>query len=251
MKKLLITILLLVSLKMVSQNFQGKIYDDEAIVSGVKVVNKTQNILSYSDSLGNFSIEAAVNDSISFRSLFHLEKIILLKKIDFEGIMIIELKKAVNDLDEVLIIKEPDFKPFDPVEANATVKNQILEDIKRNPQLYSKASNGSMDFVAIAKLIGKLFKSKKPKEPGISFATYEQLVTLFETNSYFSLKFLKTELKIEEDYTYLFIQFCEAKSIDSKLLLPDNRFLLLDTFLKCSNEFSDLLKDDQKDGDKN
>lgn len=247
MQKLLILAFLLLSFKMTSQNIQGKVYDDESIVSGVKVINKTQNILTYTDTQGNFKIEASINDSLVFKSLFYLEKNIVLNKSHFEDVLVIELTKAVNDLEEVLITKETDFKPFDPVEANTTLINQIQEDIKRNPQLYSKSASGNFDLIAVAKLIGKLFKSKKPKEQGITFATYDQLTALFETDSYFTSKFLLTELKIEDDYKYLFFQFCEAKSIDSKLLAPENRFLLLDTFLNCSNEFLEILHAEQKD----
>jgi hypothetical protein len=232
---------------MSSQNVLGKVYDDEAIVSGAKVINRTKNTLTYTDTNGNFKVEASINDSIVFKSLFHHEKIVVLKKSDFDDSIVIELKKAINDLNEVLIKKEPDSKPFDPLETNTTMKNQILEDIKRNPHLYSKGSNGNMDFIAIAKLIAGLFKSKKPKEAAITFVSYDELVKLFKTDTYFNDQFLKTELEIEEDYKYLFYQFCEATSIESKLLLVENRFYLLDDLLKCSDAFLEILNSDQKD----
>lgn len=232
---------------MTSQNFHGKVYDDEAIVAGVKVINSTQNILTYTNDKGSFSIEASINDIIVLTSLFHLKKSIVLTKKDFEETVVIELKKAVNDLDEVLIKKEPDFKPFDPVEANATLKNQILEDIKRNPHLYPTNSMMKGNIFAVIGLIGKLLKSKKPKEDAQTFATYNELVNYFETDAYFTDKFLRTELKIEDDYKYLFLQFCEAHAIDSKLLSVENQFMLLDVLLKCSEEFLEIVNSDQKD----
>lgn len=247
MQKLLSFVFILISLQAVSQNVKGKIYDEEAIVSGAQIINSSKNSLTYTDTNGNFVMEAELGDIIIIKSLFHHERTVVLNKIDFEEVMVIELKKAVNDLDEVLITREPDFKPFDPVETNATLKNQILEDIKKNPHLYSKMSNGGLDFVAIGKLIGKLFKSKKPKEPAETYVSYDDLVNHFEKDSYFNERFLKNELKIPEDYTYLFFQFCEANAINSKLLLVENRFFLLDTLLNCSNEFLELLAKDEKD----
>lgn len=238
---------LLFSIHTFSQNIQGKIYDDEATVSGVKVINQTKNILTYSDEYGNFKIEASLKDSIVFRSLFHHQKQMVLSAFDFEDILVIELKKAVNDLDEVLIKKEPDVKPFDPVETNTTMKNQILEDIRKNPHLYSKSTNGNMDFKAIAKLIGKLFKSKKPIVPSESNVPYDELVSFFEKDAYFNVKLLKNELHITEDYKYLFLQYCDANGINSKLLLVENRFLLLDSLLKYSEAFLEIINSDQKD----
>jgi len=223
------------------------VYDDETTVSGVKVINMTQNILTYTNDNGNFKMEAAINDSIVFKSLFHHEKRIVLSATDFEEVLVIELKKAVNNLDEVLIKKEPDFKTFNPVESNVTLKNQILEDIKRNPHLYQKNPTGNGNILNVIGLVAKLFKSKKPVEPAESYATYDELVHLFETDAYFNDILLKTELNITEDYTNLFLQFCENNAINSKLLKVENRFLLLDSLLKCSKEFLEILNSDQKD----
>jgi len=231
---------------MISQNFQGKIYDEESTVSGVKVINITQNILTYTDEQGDFKIEAAVNDSIVFRSYFYVEKQIVLTKNDFDNIKVIELKKSLNALEEVLIKKENDSLPFEPEETNSILKNQIQEDIKNNPHLYGK-NPGGMDFMAIGRLIGKLFKSKRQNVEIPTPATFADFKKLFETDSYFTMKFLKTELQIPEDYTYLFMDYCEAQFIDSKLLTEENRFMLLDVFLRYSEEFLEILKAQKKE----
>lgn len=232
---------------MISQTISGKIYDDESTVRGATILNTTQNTVTYSDDAGNFILHTAVNDSVMIRSLFHVEQLIVIQTHHLKDILIIELKKAINTLDEVFLEKQTDFKPFDPEETNTSLSNQILEDIKRNPHLYGKSSSGNFDFIAVGKLIGKLFKSKKPIQPSIQSATYAQLNKLFQEDRYFNKNFLKTELKIPDDYTYLFLEFCAAQSIDSKLLLAENRFLLLDTLLKCSAEFLEILESEKKE----
>lgn len=247
MPKLLILIFLCCPLAMISQHITGKIYDDESTVRGATILNKTQNIVTYSDDAGNFKLNVAVNDSLVIRSLFHIEQRLAIKKHDFNEVLVIELKKSLNTLDEVLLEKQPDFKPFDPVESNTTLKNQILEDIKRNPHLYGKSPSGNFDLVAIGKLIGKLFKSKKPTQPISKPATYAQLDQLFQTNEYFNKDFLKMELNIPLNYTYLFLEFCTAQSIDSTLLLAENRFLLVDILLKCSTDFLEIIDSQTKD----
>jgi hypothetical protein len=223
------------------------VYDDEAIVSGAKVINRTKNTLTYTNENGNFSMDASVNDSIVLKSLFHHEKIMVLSKTDFDDILVIELKKSVNDLDEVLIKKEADVKPFDVVEANRTLKNQIQKDVINRPNLYvgDTAFTGNISYT-LGLIIG-LFKSKKPKEQASTSATFSDFKRLFETDTYFNMKFLKTELNSPEDYVYLFMEYCESQYIDLKLLLTENRFMLLDSLLKYSNEFHEILKADQKD----
>lgn len=232
---------------MLSQNIKGKIYDDESTVRGATILNKTQNIVTYSDDAGNFKLNATINDSLVIRSLFHIEQRIIIKEHHFNDVLVIELKKSINTLDEVFLKKQPELKPFDPVETNTTLKNQILEDIKRNPHLYGKSPSGNFDLIAVGKLIGKLFKSKKPTQAISKPATYAQLDQLFQTNEYFNNDFLKMELKITLDYTYLFLEFCTAQSIDSKFLLTENRFLLLDILLKCSTEFLEIIDSQKKE----
>ena len=246
MHKFYLCILVLLPLTVTSQTLQGIVFDEEATVKGAKIVNITQNILSYSDGDGNFKIEARANDSLMFQSLFHLEQTFIPQKKDFNETIVIVLKKAVNELDEVLVKKEPDAKEFDPVETNVTLKNQILEDIKRNPHLYSKTST-NMDIIALIGMVAKLFKSKQPKAEGPTYATYDDLVHLFETDGFFTPKLLKIDLNIPEDYKNLFFQYCEAHNIDFKLLDVSNRFFLLDRFITCSNEFHEILKEAEKE----
>ena len=119
--------------------------------------------------------------------------------------------------------------------------------IKRNPHLYSKAPTGAIDIFAVAGLIVNLFKSKKPKEESPTSAIFSDFKHLFETDSYFTMDFLKMELEIPVNYVYLFMEFCEAQYIDSKMLAPENRFMLLDAFIKHRNEFLEILEDHKKD----
>jgi len=230
-----------------SQSIKGKVYDDAATVNGAKIVNITQQILTYTNDKGDFQIDATVGDSIVFSSLFHFEKTIKVTKSSFDDVMVVELKKIVNELDEVELTNEPTEKPFDPVVANETLQTQIQNDIKANPHLYSKSPSGNADIIAIVGLIAKLFKSKKPKKEAITYATYQQLQNLFSTNSYFNDTFLKRDLNIPAEYKNLFLEYCETQAIETKLLSPDNRFMLVDTLVKCSNDFLEIVNNHKKD----
>jgi hypothetical protein len=92
-----------------------------------------------------------------------------------------------------------------------------------------------MDFKAIAGLIAKLFKKKEivPSET----VTHSELKDFLASNSFFNEEFLITDLNIDKAYHPLFIDYCEAKGIDKKLLRKENQFVLVHTFVQYSEEF--------------
>ncbi|WP_445736897.1 hypothetical protein [Mariniflexile sp.] len=71
--------------------------------------------------------------------------------------MVVELKKIVNNLDEVLLVGKAK-KTFNAENYTVDIGLQIKNDIKNNPHLYNTPPSGNIDFVKIASLIGKLFK---------------------------------------------------------------------------------------------
>ena len=159
MKKFLLVTVLLYSNLFFSQEIKGKIYDESTTVKGALIVNINQDLMTYTNEEGEFSIQAKVNDSIYVSSLFHAKQFKVLEEIDFNQTVIFELVKTVNELDEVYLEKINE-KKFDSIKTNEQLHVQIKSDIEKNPHLYSPPSNGNMDFIAIAKLIAGLFKNK-------------------------------------------------------------------------------------------
>jgi len=54
-----------------SQNVNGIVYGSKAALENIKVTNTTKKTLTYTDKDGRFSINASVNDSLVFTSLFY------------------------------------------------------------------------------------------------------------------------------------------------------------------------------------
>ena len=75
-----------------AQTLKGKVYDSISTVKNIKVFNETQNRITATNSDGDFSIIAKVNDTILFESLFYHPKVVILKPIHFEGIAVFELE---------------------------------------------------------------------------------------------------------------------------------------------------------------
>ncbi|WP_250432607.1 carboxypeptidase-like regulatory domain-containing protein [Hanstruepera flava] len=229
-------LLLLVVSNLNAQTFEGKVYDSKSVLENIKVFNSTKQVLTYSNRGGHFSIQAAVNDTLIFSSLFYQEQTILVTETHLNQINVIELKEATNALDEVSIqsVKKKDEQTL-TVEVQRRQNSQIANDIKNNPHLYGLSPSTNVDFVAIFKLIGKLFKNKKKTVQEI--ALYQDFNDLFLTDSFFTDDLLKNELNIPDNLKQLFFEYCGAHNIDKKLLSKNNQVHLLEELIQLSQSF--------------
>ncbi|SFD10778.1 CarboxypepD_reg-like domain-containing protein [Algibacter lectus] len=231
---------------MISQNITGKIYDSESTVKGAKIFNKTKNTTAYSDANGSFNLPAALNDTITISSLFHATKTLKVDTFHVENELVIELKKQVNQLPEVLLAdKQNDLKTF---ETNSDLGAVLAYDLKNNTETwYKNMPKSGIDFVQVSKLIGKLLKLKKKKPVEITTINHKTFDSLFATHKFFNAELLANQLEIPEGYAPLFFDYCEEQYVNSELLLEKNEFMLLDKLLNCSRDFRELLKTTETD----
>lgn len=225
-----------------AQTLQGKVYDEKGTVKNIKVFNKTQNSVTFTNEEGNFSMEAKVKDSIAFESLFYHKQTVVLKTFHFEGRAVFELKEIRTELDEVEVKSNPEQPVFEEKTYNADLQNIIKEDIKRNPGLYKPVgATYGVDFVYLIGMVAKLFKRKKA--PNYQPITYTQIDSLFEKSTFFNKQLLTENLKIPEDHIYLFFDFCDAKQMSSELLKDENKMQLLEELVLNSQLFLILLEE--------
>lgn len=253
MRQLNIIILLLcLPLAINAQTLNGKIYDASGTVKNIKVYNETQNRVTATNEKGDFNIIAKVNDTILFESIFYHPKAVVLNETHFKDIYVFELKKILNELDEVEVKAEPEQPVFEVETYNIELKNLIAEDIKNNPELYKPASaTYGLDFVYVFRKLFDLIKSKKPKKPEETAITYEQFTALIEKSSLFNSDLITKDLKIPEENKYLFLEFCAAKQINSILLHEENKMELLEELVLNSQLFLILLEQYGKESIKN
>lgn len=230
---------------MMSQVINGKLYEEKTVAKHVKIINSSKGILSYSDDNGDFNIRASSGDSLIFSSVFYEAKTLVLNERHFNQTIAIQLKKLVNELDEVLLAETPKFKPYDAEKYEAEFKMQLENDKKNRPYLYNSYNAGGVDFIALAKLIGRLFKRKNRPDP-VHYVTYKELDSFFNNNAYFNAKLLHDELKISEAYRFLFFDYCESRLITRKQL-RGHQFVLLDSLISYSNDFNRILREEIKD----
>lgn len=246
MRKFYFLILICLPINVLSQHVAGKIYDAEATVKGAKIINLNLEILEYSDAEGNFRILARKNDILEISSLFHEKLRYEVKAEDFDRAIVIELVKMVNELDEVDLKELPKAKEFDSIESSQQISEQIANDIKNRPELYTPVNSMGMDFIAIAKLIGSIFKAKK-KPVEVSPITYAQLDSLFSHSRLFNERLLYDDFKIPTKSKYLFFEYTSAKNLPGKLIKENNELILLDSLNTAKTEFLKLLKEFKED----
>jgi len=226
-----------------AQTLNGKVYDAKAPIKNINVFNKTQNRVTVTNEDGNFSIEAKVNDSILFQSIFYHNKTIVLKDFHFNGVAVFELKEILTELDEVEVKAEPEQPVFKEETYNVELQNILKEDIKNNPHLYKPAgATYGVDFVYLIGAVVKLFAKDKPKKPNYHPISYTQMDSLFEKSSFFNKQLITENLKIPIDKKYLFYDFCEAKQISTELLKDENKMQLLEELVLNSQLFLILLE---------
>jgi Holliday junction resolvase len=240
LKHIKLLIVLLLPLGMDGQSIKGFIYDNEAPISGGKIINRTQNILTYSDDKGAFQIEAQVNDVLVINSYFHNQEFISLNSSHFKEDLVIELKKITNELD-VVEIREVKEKIFDSITFSVNTAKQ--GQIAYKERTFGSGANlrPTLDLIAVTKLIGKLFK-KKNRQADVIYVAPEDLVTLFETNTYFNQKYLITQLEIPKPYQQLFFDYCSAQQLNTTILKKENEFMLVDLLLTHSEAFKKILE---------
>ncbi|WP_179353942.1 peptidase associated/transthyretin-like domain-containing protein [Winogradskyella vidalii] len=227
-----------------SQTLNGKVYDAKGTLKNIKVLNKTQNILTATNDNGNFSLEAKVNDTIAFGSLFYHNQQVVLSAFHFEGTAVFELKEILNELDEVEVMAEPEELVFNEETYNVDLQNLIQTDIKNNPEKYAPlGSNQGVDFVYLAKKLIDLIKSKKPKTIEESTITYENFTHLIENSTFFNSRLLTDDLNIPEAHKNLFLDFCAAKQMPLTLLKEENKMQLLEELVLNSQLFLIILEE--------
>ena len=218
-----------------AQEINGIVYDAEAVVKGVKVLNISKKILTTTNDSGEFKLKANVRDTLSFQSVFYKPIFVIVNEDYFEGTYVFELQKIINELEAVNIASKPKPLVFAEDKYNQSLDEIITKDKEDRDINVNGAPKYGMDFIAIAKLIGGLFKKKKNNIPNT--LKYDQLKQLFEKNPFFSQTLLTNVLKIPERYHSLFFEFCETKNIPEYKLNYDSRLILLDDFNLYANEF--------------
>ncbi|MCW3162000.1 hypothetical protein [Chryseobacterium oryctis] len=231
--KLLFILFTLAFININAQKISGKIIDDNGLaLSTVVVKNITNNKTVFSDSFGNFSVEANENDEIRFvkEGFYRTDR-----KVSGENItslMNVLLLRAETLIPEVKIAYKPtgnlerDSKHYGDSKKLASLKSG-LNDYMRSPlkeplpkNEVSKAFTGHDFKVGQADLIGvfNLAKGlvKKATEPKITKPTYKETQDFINRVKSLDLSFAKKYGMTEEQIDSFLLYAEETRELSKK-----------------------------------
>lgn len=234
-KLYLILLLFLYSFLTFSQSaklVKGKIVSEKSPVSNAEIINVRTKKVVVSDEFGAFAINAQRNDLLVIVAKDCFEKKIYISStlLSQEQIFIEVIRKA-NELREVVVKKEQLVSPAEIAETSRV--NSYNTTMRANQTgVYTGETINGMDFVAIGKMIGKLFKRKRNEVATPNVDIKEYLSTNFDA------AFCAKVLEIKQEQVVDFFIFCEKDPKAQKILNEGSDFEIVDFLISKKEEFN-------------
>jgi hypothetical protein len=216
----------------------GKVSYQDSYQKNIDVINYTTKKITKTNTLGEFNIEAKVNDILVFMSENFSDQKYYIKQDDFEkGYLTVRLVEKPVPLDEVEI------RQVKAIKLESTTYNGIkmaeLEKQQSNPvnkDIYTGEIPMGMDFVQIGKMVGKLFKSKDQKDRKV----VETMTFTDYAKANFNQSFFSKTLKLKPSQTTRFLEYCEADPQSKTVIGKNDELAMLEFLLVKKGEFEKL-----------
>lgn len=233
---LLFLLLSCVSYSQTEKLIRGKVSYLDRYQKNVDVINFTTKKASNTNALGEFDINAKAGDALILMSEnFADQKYTLTKEDVAKGSVLIELIEKPIALDEVEIKLVKDLKTaavsYNDIKMAKIEKEQARP---KNNEVYTGEMINGVDFVQIGKMIGKLFKSKKPKT-----STTEVTFTEY-SKANFNQSFYTKTLKLKPEDTARFIDYCQTDSKSKMAMESNDELTILEFLMEKKTEFDKL-----------
>ncbi|WP_396155684.1 hypothetical protein [Flavobacterium sp.] len=236
----LVTFLFLsyLSYSQTSRLIYGKVSYLDSYQRNVEIINFTTKKITQTNSVGEFQIEAKINDVLVLLSDNFADQKYKLTQEDFEKeVVSIKLIEKPIALEEVDIERVNAIKSIDVSYNNLKIA-KIQKDAAR-PKVdgvYTGEMVNAMDFIQIGKMIGKLFKGKNSKknakEEPMGFKEYAL------TN--FNPSFFSKTLKLKPEETSRFLAYCESDPKSKTAIESNDELTVLEFLLNKKTEFDKL-----------
>lgn len=215
----------------------GRVLYQDSYQRNIDIINYTTKKATQTNNLGQFTIEAKVNDVLVFMSeSFADQKYILTDKDLDKSTLLIKLIEKPIPLQEVEIRQVKAIK-LSVASYNDTKMAKIQSDAgkPKNRDVYTGEIENGVDFYQIGKFVGKLFKSKRPKEvkaAPIPFTDYAK--------ANFNESFFTKTLKLQPEETSRFLEYCQADPQAQTAMASNDELTMLEFLLTKKAEFDKL-----------
>ncbi len=218
----------------------GKIVSDSLSVNKVHVVNKNLQEGTYTNSFGDFSIPAKVDDTLQFSAVQFESYKRIVSEIDFQQLqLVIQLNPKNNQLDEVIV------KSIS-VAKGIGLPNADKEPLNRVENRLNAHNKSSAPVVALATLLNQrggidnlyyLLSGKRKRDRKLRRLKEQEQLALQKTAlidnilEHFDATFFTTTVGIPEEEINAFIEHCLQFDIDT--LYNEKRFLeMIEIFIR-------------------
>ena len=234
----------------------GILFSNNNDVEAVTVFNKSSNKGTITNNKGEFKLKVALNDVIEISALqFQTVTVTIDTDIVKSKQLKIQLVEQVNQLDAVTLSSGLTGNIETDVSNVKTVKPMILDmgnmdiDFEYNDDkafdnsvienhLTSIINPDARNYLPnIGAILGLIFKSKKRLKikkdvfVGYEYEKPKDLLTVF------TLNYIQEQFEIPEEKVHLFIAFVENNGVNSELLEPKNKLLLIEFLVKQKELF--------------
>jgi len=240
MKKLLLSscciFICFIGFSQTSKLIQGKVTYQDSYQKNIDVINFTTKKITQTNTNGEFQMEAKINDVLVLMSENFADQKYKLTSEDFEKDLVL-----IKLIEKPIALEEVEIERVNAIKAEALSYNdmktlKIQKDAARaKNSVYTGEIDNGVDFIQIGKMIGKLFKSKKPKtttEPTLPFKEYAK--------ANFNESFFSKTLKIKPDDTSRFLEFCQADPKSKSVIETNDELAILEFLMVKKGEFDKL-----------
>ncbi|MDR5591010.1 hypothetical protein [Christiangramia sp. SM2212] len=235
-QKIILIIILSLNQSISAQEVKGIIYDSNGAVPDFEVLNKTRNSYAKTNEQGFFSINSKLGDTLVFNTLVYQKQTLIVKEINLKETIVVELKTAVNALDQVNISSSTN--EFRIEKANQEIERKIISDKEKNWFLYEIPESKGNIYDGLVSVINSVF----PKKPEIRIIELNDYQELFSSDENLNYDYLQETLNIPEHQYNLFFDYLESKSLNYDLLRKANRLDLIEKINHLSAEFKIMLQ---------
>jgi len=191
---------------------KGTVSSQNILLKNVEIINRNTQQIVITDEAGHFSIAAKNDDKlVFFSSDYDVYNLTVSKDAHFQKNVAVFMSKKPIQIDEVVVEQNAKWSAdyMDKI-----LNKQYVADGQTSPEntmVYDGQTMG-MDFIAVGKLVKKLFKKREKRKESEPPPVFYDYVT-----SSFSTDFFVKTLKLPEDEIAIFLEFCMADPKSEKL----------------------------------
>lgn len=215
--------------------FSGIVTSENIPLNNVEIINLTQKKAIKTNENGEFQIQVAVNDIITFYLKDYTQFNEKIKKEHLNIYNKIVLVKRPIELGEITIAKAPKIVLKNDYESLKIAKIEKEQLNAKVVGVYTGEIPNGVDFIAvgnkIVNLIGKIFKKDEIAREKVSKVSFKQYV---EVN--FEHHYLLEKLVLKENEYELFLTFCEEDK-QAVTIVKKNKLEILDFLMQRRKAF--------------